>query len=115
MYGMLRVEPAHPAHAVLDLGDDLGLAVELLDPEVPPELVDDRQERDRLAERDAPPLEPGRSSPRLGQPPPELEEEPRLPDAGLARHEHDLAAPGLHLAEQLEQHVQLARRGRPAA
>ena len=46
---------------VLDLGDDLGLAVELLDPEVAPKLIDERQERDRLAERDAASFEPRRS------------------------------------------------------
>ena len=49
----VAVELTHPSHPVLDLGDDLGLAVELLDAEVLAELVDQRQERNRLAERDA--------------------------------------------------------------
>ena len=61
------LELAHAPHAVLDLGDDLGLAVELLDAEVLPELVDERQERDRLAEGDALALQPGDGLARLGQ------------------------------------------------
>ncbi len=52
------------------------------------------------------------SSPALHQSPAELEEQPRLPDAGLAGHERDLPAPGPHLAESVAQGVQLALRGR---
>ena len=49
---------SHPAHAVLDLGDDLGLAVEFLDVKVQPQLLDERQEGDGLPERDRLSLQP---------------------------------------------------------
>ena len=54
----MRLQLSHPAHAVLDLGDDLGLAVEVLDVEVRPELLDERQKGDGLAERDRLSLQP---------------------------------------------------------
>src|SRR2546425_3852362 len=94
---------------MLDLGDDLGLAVELLDPEVLAELVDQRQERDRLAEGDALPLEPRHGLAPVGEPAAKLEEEARLADARVAGDEDDLAAPGLHLREALVQRRELAR------
>ena len=72
----IRLELPHAPHAVLDLGDDLGLAVELLDAEVLPELVEQRQERDRLAEGDALALQPRDGLARLGEPPAELEQQP---------------------------------------
>src|SRR3989441_7555977 len=93
---------------MLDLGDDLGLAVELLDPEVLAELVDQRQERDRLAEGDALPLEPRHGLVRIGEPATELEEEARLADARIAGDEDDLAATGLHLGEAVVQGRDLA-------
>ena len=37
----VSLDLAHAAHAVLDLGDDLGLAVQLLDAEVEPQLIDE--------------------------------------------------------------------------
>ena len=52
---------------MLDLGDDLGLAVELFDAEVLPELVEQGQVRDRLPERDALALEPRDGLARLGE------------------------------------------------
>jgi len=48
----------HAAHAVLDLGDDLRLPVEFLDVEVEPELLDQRQKGDGLAEGDRLSLQP---------------------------------------------------------
>jgi hypothetical protein len=72
----IRLELPHAPHAVLDLGDDLGLAVELLDAEVLPKLVEERQERDGLAEGDALALQPRDGLARLGHPPAELEEQP---------------------------------------
>jgi hypothetical protein len=101
-------EPAHPPHAVLDLGDDLRLAVELLDPEVAPELIDDGQERDRLAERDALALEPGDVLVRLREPAAKLQEQPRLADPRLARHEDHLTPPRPNLAQALAQGGKLA-------
>src|SRR5262249_14509845 len=103
----VRLEPAHPPHAVLGLGDDFGLAVELLDAEVATQLIHEGQERDRLAERDALPIEPGRVLVLLGELLAELEEQSRLPDAGLARHEDDLPATRPRLAEALAQDLQL--------
>src|SRR4030095_7953883 len=81
--------------------------VELLDAEVAPELIDDGQERDRPAERDALPLEPGRVLAAPGQRPTDLEEQARLADAGITRDEDDLAAPRLRLTEALTENVQL--------
>ena len=75
---------------VVDLGDDLRLGVLVLDAEVALEHLDDRQERRRLAERDAVALDPGG---RLSETPAELEQEPGLSDARVADHEHRLAAP----------------------
>ena len=46
----VSVQRAEPPHAMLDLGDDLRLAIELLDAEVLPQLVDERPEGDGLAE-----------------------------------------------------------------
>ena len=106
--GRVRLELAHPAHAVLDLGDDLGLAIELFDPEIPPELIGQRQEGNRLAERDALSLEPGDLLAGLGQRAPEFEEQPRLSDPGIAHEGHHLAAAVLDLGETVEQRLQLA-------
>jgi hypothetical protein len=82
MYGLQR---PHAAHPVLDLGDDLGLTVELLDPEVHPELIDEGEGGDGLAEGDAPALKPRHRLSGLGQCPATLQYEARLADAGLAR------------------------------
>ena len=46
----VSVQRAEPPHAMLDLGNDLRLAIELLDAEVLPQLVDERPEGDGLAE-----------------------------------------------------------------
>lgn len=99
----VRVDLPHPAHGVLDLGDDLGLPVELLDAEVLPELVDERQERDGLAEGDALAFEPGHRLARLGQPAAEFQQEARLSDAGIARDEYHLPPTGLGRGEALDQ------------
>src|SRR5881397_1749919 len=72
------------------------------------ELVDQRQERDRLAEGDALPLEPRHGLVRIGEPATELEEEARLADARIAGDEDDLAATGLHLGEAVAQSRELA-------
>ena len=72
----MRLQSAEPEHPVLDLGDDLGLAVELVDAEVLSKLIDDGQQRTRLAERDAAALQPRRRLVRRRQPPMELEHEP---------------------------------------
>jgi len=48
----MRLQLSHAAHAVLDLGDDLGLAIEFLDVKVQPELLDERQKGDGLTEGD---------------------------------------------------------------
>src|SRR3984893_2873962 len=74
-------EAAEPAHPVLDLRDDLGLTVELVDAEVLAKLIHDGQEGAGLTERDAAALE---------EPTLEFEQEARLPDACLAGDEHDL-------------------------
>ena len=103
----VRVEPTHAPHAVLDLGDDLWLAVELLDAEVASELVDEGQERDRLTERDALALEPGRVLAGPDQRPAELEKQSRLADASVAGDEDDLPAPRLCFTEALTENVQL--------
>jgi hypothetical protein len=92
----------HPAHAVLDLGNDLGLAVEFLNPEVLPELLDQGEEWDGLAEGNAPPLQPGHRVSGRGQRPATLHHEPRLADAGLPGDAHHLAPPLLDLAEAVE-------------
>ena len=73
-----------------------------------PELVHDRQDRNGLAERDALALKPGRVLTGLGQSPAKLEEQPRFPDAGLARHEHDLPPPRARLPEAFVEDVQFA-------
>ena len=104
----MRLELAHPAHAVLDLGDDLGLAIELFDPEVAPQLFGQWQEGDRLAERDALSLEPGDVLAGLGQRASEFQEQPRLSDPGIAHEGHHLAAAVLDLGETVEQRLQLA-------
>jgi hypothetical protein len=107
--GDVRVQIAHPPHPVLDLRDDLGLAVEFLDAEVFAELVDDGQERDRLAERDAAPLEPRRVLAPLGELATELVDEPRLANPRFARDQYDLAVTGLDLVKELRQRPELAR------
>ena len=104
-----RLQLPHPPHPVLDLGDDLRLAVELLDPDIPAELLDERQEGDRLAEGDALPFEPGRVLSPLRQRPLEFQEQPGLAEARVPRDEHDLAAPVLDLGEELGQHAELPR------
>ncbi len=114
----MRLESAQPAHPVLHLRDDLGLAVELVDTEVLTELVDDGQERAGLTERDAAALEPRRGLARRREPALELEQEPRLPDARFAGDEHDLppALPGS--SEQLHEGGDLSvssNEGREAA
>src|SRR5205807_1670515 len=82
--------------------------VELLDAEVRAQLVDHRQKRDRLAERDAVPLEPRHRRARLDQRPPQLVEQARLADAGLAGEERDLAPSARDLLEEVAQRRQLA-------
>jgi len=72
----MRLEPTQAAHPVLDFGDDLGLAVELVDTEVLAELIHDGQERARLAERDAAALEPRRRLARHRESAPEFQQEP---------------------------------------
>ena len=69
----VRLEPTQVAHALLDLRDDLRLPVELVDTKILAKLVDDRQERARLAERHAAALEPGRWLAAGRQAAPELE------------------------------------------
>src|SRR5262249_26281091 len=104
----VRIDLAHAAHAVLHLGDDLGLAVELLDPEILAELIDDRQEGDQLPEPDAAACEPVDVLAGLGQRLPELDRQSRLPDPGLSDQVHDLAPSALHVLEELEQGRELA-------
>jgi len=72
----MRLKPGQAAHPVLDLRDDLGLAVELVDTEVLAKLIHDGQERTRLAERDAAALEPRRRLGRGREPAAEFEQEP---------------------------------------
>src|SRR2546427_11659793 len=80
--------------SVMDPGDDPLFGVVILDTEVPLEHLDDREERDRLPERDTVALDPRH---RVPDSPPELEEEPRLADARVAEDENGLpaAAPDL--------------------
>jgi len=72
----VRLERTQAAHPVLDLRDDLGLAVELVDTEVLAKLIHDGQERTRLAERDAAALEPRRRLARRREPAPKFEQKP---------------------------------------
>ncbi len=51
--GNLRVQTAEPAHAMLDLGNYLRLAVVLVDAEVLTQLIEGWQHRDGRAERNA--------------------------------------------------------------
>jgi hypothetical protein len=64
-----------PPHAVVDLRDDLRLAVELVDPEVLAQLIHDRQQRIRLPEGDTAALQPGRRLVRRRELAPELEQQ----------------------------------------
>src|SRR2546427_421854 len=85
---------AEELEAAVDLRDDLLLGVPVFDAEVPLQHLDNRQEGNRLAERDAVALDPGRRVPESLA---ELEQKPRLADARVADHEDGLAptAPGL--------------------
>jgi len=62
----------HTLHAVLDLRNDLGLAIKLFDLKILPELLDERQERACLAKGDAVSLKPGHGFASLRQGPPKL-------------------------------------------
>jgi hypothetical protein len=104
----VRLQLPHPAHAVLDLGDDLGLAVEFFDTKILAQLIDEGEEGDRLAEGDAAPLQPGHRFSGLSQRPATLQHEPRFADASLPGDEHHLSPPGLGLRKAVEQRGQLA-------
>src|SRR5262249_33115818 len=104
----VRLQLPHPPHGVLDLGDDLGLAVELLDAEAFTELVDQGKKRDGLPEGDALSFEPRHRFPRLGEPAAEFEEQARFADPGVAGDEHDLPPARLGLGEALDERGDLA-------
>jgi hypothetical protein len=106
--GNVRLQPAEPAHSVLDFCDDLGPAVELVDAEVVAQLIDHGEQRTGLAERDAAAFEPRRRLGGRGEPATKFEHQPRLPDAGITREEHDLSLPVPHTTEQLRERVELA-------
>jgi hypothetical protein len=103
----VRVDRTQVAHTLLDLGDDVRLGVELLDAEVSAQLVEDRQEGDGLAERDALPLEPCDAVAGIDDAPPQLQQQPGLADARLSGQEHDLPAALPHLGEAVEEGGQL--------
>ena len=85
MAGIVRVEGAHAAHPVLDLGNDLRLAVRLVNPKVGPQLLHHGQERDRLSEGQALALQPGDRFPGGGQGTTAFQHQARLANTGLAR------------------------------
>src|SRR6202045_3422363 len=99
----MRFEAAEPAHPVLDLRDDLGLTVELVDAEILAKLIHDGQEGAGLTERDAAALEPLRRLAGRREPALEFEQEARLPDACLAGDEHDLPPAFADSIEQLHE------------
>ena len=99
----MSLDLAHAAHAVLDLGDDLGLAVQLLDAEVEPQLIDEGQKRNGLPEGDTLAFQPGGPGVGLGDSPSEFKQQARLADARVAREGHDLAVAALDLLEALEE------------
>jgi hypothetical protein len=98
----------HPPRAVLDLGDDLRLAVDLGDSEARPELVDEGEKRNRPAERHAVAFEPHRPLAGLGEAAAKLVNQPRFSDPGVAGEEDDLPPAALRLAEQVLQLRELA-------
>jgi len=86
---------------VLNLGDNLGFPVELLDSEILAELLNEGEERDGLPEGHAAPFEPRRVLSGRSEPPTELEREPRLADAGLPSKEDYLPPPSLQLLKKV--------------
>ena len=102
------VELSEALEAGVDLGDDLGGAVRFRDAEDLAHLLDDRQQRDGLSERQTAALEPGRLLAGERQPAFELVDQARLADPGLAADERHLSTPPLGLVEQIGKGVQLA-------
>lgn len=96
-------------------GDRRG-RVQVRDPEVLPEDVEDGEVRDRAPVRLAAPLEIG--DPEVEQGAPELEDQTRLPDAGLAEDAHRLAVSLQREREAALEELQLVAAsgegGRPA-
>ena len=97
----------HTLHALLDLGNDLRLTIQLVDLKIRPELLDERQERTRVAEGDAVALNPGDLLPGLRQGPPKLQHQARFAHAGLASDTHHLPPASFDLTEALTQRRQL--------
>jgi hypothetical protein len=89
-------------HVALDLPDHHLLGVTFLDPEGPPEHVDEGVEGDGTPKGHAVPLEPERL---VGQTATKLEEQARLADAGLAGDEDDLSLAAARPLESLGEHV----------
>ena len=104
----MRVEGAHAAHAVLDLGNDLRLAVRLLNPKVGPQLIHHGQERDRLPKGQALALQPGHRFPGCSQGATAFQHEARLANAGFTSDGDHLPMARFRLLEQVQQHRQLA-------
>ena len=84
------------------------LAVHLFDAKILAELIDEGQERDRLAKGDTAPLDPGRRCSGRGQGLAKLQYQPRFTDARFPGDADHLAPPSLDLAEAVEQGGELA-------
>ena len=97
--------PAEGGDAALDLQDDGGSRVALLDREHAPQQVDERVERHGAPEGEALSLEPSRAVVDLTL---KLVEEPRLADARLAHNQHHLALSRLGAPEAILQDLKLA-------
>src|SRR5262245_3111189 len=93
-----------PTDALLELGDHGGGAVVVLDTAGLPEHVDHGVKRSCAAKRYCLGLDPCR---RLAQALPELLQEPRLPDAGLAHDHEHLSRTRASPLEALDEELQL--------
>ena len=99
----MRLQFSHAPHALLDLGNDLRLAIKLVDLKILPQLLDERQKRTGLAKGDAVAFKPSHRLPSLRQGTPKLQHQARFAHPGLASDAHDLPSPGLDFAEALTQ------------
>src|SRR6266508_1162580 len=97
----MRLQLPHAPHPLLDLGNDLRLAIKLVDLKILPELLNERQKRTCLAKGDAVSLQPGHSFARLRQGPPKLQHQARFAHTGLSSDAHDLPPSGFDLTEAL--------------
>jgi hypothetical protein len=93
-------ELAQAAHAVLNLGDNLRFPVKLLNAKGLAQLIDEGQERDRLAERDTPAFEPRDVLPSLLQCAAQLQQQARFADPGFACDQRYLTAPSFDVVEE---------------